>query len=275
MTVPRSPSARTRPRTIIGCPPGWVGPGKPTCRCPWWPASVNQGRPPKRQGEPTSLGWTPARPRPIHRASWRAAVLDRADRAAVDLVEVDAAPAAVVGDPAGALDVPGMAGAQARHPDRVAVGGRDQQRADPAVQPRGPVVAGGSAASGVGEAQPRRGPGGRRGSGPRGRGDGREPASEQAADRRGVGGGQRGQDRDHDQDGQPTTGGGTARRRRGHHRSHRRGRPGPAGGAGGPGRPPGAPRPRPGPVGGGAGSRWRRRGCRAGSRTTAGPRRRR
>ena len=39
--------------------------------------SVNQGRPPKRQGEPTSLGWTPAPPRPIHNASCRAAVFDR------------------------------------------------------------------------------------------------------------------------------------------------------------------------------------------------------
>ena len=37
--------------------------------------SVNHGRPPKRQGEPTSLGWTPARPWPIQTASRRAAAL--------------------------------------------------------------------------------------------------------------------------------------------------------------------------------------------------------
>jgi hypothetical protein len=51
----------------------------------------------------------------------------QADGAAVDLVDVSAAPEAVVGDPAGALDVPGMAGAQARHPDRLLVGGRDSR----------------------------------------------------------------------------------------------------------------------------------------------------
>ena len=38
---------------------------------------MNHGRPPKAQGEPTSLGWAPARPWPIHTASRRAAVFER------------------------------------------------------------------------------------------------------------------------------------------------------------------------------------------------------
>src|SRR6266542_4416910 len=48
-----------------------------------------------------------------------------ADRVAVDLVDVDRAPHAVVGNPGGALDVPGIAGPQARHPDAVVAGGGD------------------------------------------------------------------------------------------------------------------------------------------------------
>ena len=138
----------------------------------------------------------------------------RADRAAVDLVDVDGAPDEWLETRRVPLTY--QEWPVRRHDTRIRwrSAAATSSRADPAVQPRGPVVAGGSAASGVGEAQPRRRPGGRRGSGARGRGDGREPAGDQAADRRGVGGGQRGQDRDHDQDGQPTTGGGTARRRR-------------------------------------------------------------
>ena len=69
--MPRSPSARTRP-TITGHRPE-SGQGSRHADAPGGAASVNQGRPPKRQGEPTSLGWTPARPWPIQTASRRAA----------------------------------------------------------------------------------------------------------------------------------------------------------------------------------------------------------
>ena len=216
MMVPRSPSARARPSGDHRPPPSRVGPGKPTCRCPWWPRSVNQGRPPKDQGEPTSLGWTPARPWPIQTASRRAAGLARLDRAAVDLVDVHGSPDAVVGHPTGALDEPGMAAAQAGHPESIAAGCGDQQLADAAVQPRRGPVTGRPAPGRVGEGQAGRRPSNRPGGRAVGCVDGGEAAGDQAAECLGVRGGQHRQHRHHHQHGQPTTRGGTTRRRPGH-----------------------------------------------------------
>ena len=151
---------------------------------------------------------------------------------------------------------------QARDPNPVLAGGGHQQPADAAVQLRRGVVAGRAAASRVGEGQSLGGSGGRPVTRGLGDGDRGQAVGDQAAERLGVGGGQGRQDRDHDQNGQPTTGGRAARRRRGDHRRPRRsgdaaaGRPGSGGrtrpppplppqraGGGAPGRPRGRWRP--------------------------------
>src|SRR6266536_1854964 len=76
-----------------------------------------------------------------------------ADRLAVDLVDVDGAPQGVVGDPAGAAHVGGVAGVQAGDPQPPAAGQHRQQRLHAQVQAGVAQVGGGVAAAGAGGAQ--------------------------------------------------------------------------------------------------------------------------
>src|SRR6266542_3352518 len=74
-----------------------------------------------------------------------------ADRLAVDLVDVDGAPQGVVGDPAGAAHVGGVAGVQAGDPQPPAAGQHRQQRLHAQVQAGVAQVGGGVAAAGAGD----------------------------------------------------------------------------------------------------------------------------
>ena len=178
-----APAPAPGARAIIGPPPGWVGPGKPTCRCPWWPASVNQGRPPKGQGEPTSLGCTPARPRPIHSASRRAAAL--AGLTGRPSTWSTSTPRQTLWLETRRVPLTNQEWPVRRHDTRIRwlAGGGHQQPTDPAVQPRGPVVAGGRHPAALVKLSPDWRPGWPAGSGAAGRGDGRQAAGDQAAER--------------------------------------------------------------------------------------------
>ena len=202
---PGQPSRSHRPADHR--PPAWVGPAKPTCRWPWWPESVNQGRAAEgpRRADLARLDPGPATADPQRQLP--GGRVRRADRAAVDPVDIDPAPHLWLDTrrvPLTYQEWPlrrhetRMRWRAARPPTaartRRSSRGEAQSPARPAPGP-------------VGEAQPRGHPCRRRGGWGLGLGqaDGRKPADtgELAANHSGVGGGKRRQQRHEDQDGDP------------------------------------------------------------------------